>query len=320
MIANDLREHVVVCIGHGSEYSLRTLAAKLSASGLNCVEIDTIEPGWREMLPHVRSFKRRTLLSSQHPYLNKRAWAHFYKFDTDIIDLPEAVDLIAPERVFYIPHDLGFPIKDDETIALAQVTAALMPSDAFWYLRRVTKVFNVGWIGNLGSDISHPLESANKLAFLPSEIGYYLRRGIDHFLKTFDAVLGLQPTIKLPVMDGVEPLEHALRKLGHDVLPARISAGSLINSSEIVISNGLSSIVFEAHSRGRRTICLIDGSQPEALQRDYFSALSELALIPPDQVKSHTLSVLNDTALLKDTGRNHGFDYNLVLKLITEDL
>lgn len=320
MTSENLDGHVVVCIGHGSEYSLHKLAEKLSGSGLNCVEINTLELEWRKKLSFVHSFKRRTLLSSQHPYLNRRAWRQFYKFDTDIIDLPEAIDLIMPERVFYIPHDLGFPIKDEEITALAHVTAALMPSNAFWYLGRVTKVFNVGWIGNLGADSSQSLTPINECAFLPSEIGYYLRHGVDHFLKIFDPVLALKPAIKFPMMDGVEVLERTLKSLGHNVLPMRTSASSLINSSQIIVSNGISSIVFESYSRGRRTICLVDGSQPESLQRDYFAALRDIALIPSEQVQSYvqsTLSTITPSEMERDS---QAFDYDFVLNLIIEKL
>lgn len=313
-MSESLRDQVVVCVGHGSEYAFSALAAKLQASGLNCIELNTINKGWREKLPTILSYKRRTILSSQHPYLNRKAWAHFYRLETDIIDLPEAIDLISPHRVFYVPHDLGFPIKDEEVIALAGVTAALMPSDAFWYLRRITKVFNVGWIGNLTAPNCEAIE--NKVVFLPSEMGYYSTLGLAHFIRTFEPVFELNPVIKFPMMDGIEPFEVALRNLGLEVLPTNYSAAKLIESSLVIISNGLSSIIFEAHSRGRHTICLIDGSQPEELQRDHFAVLDDLRLIPVEKTSEHVDSVQDKEGVHGRPTKTSSFNYDLVYGLL----
>jgi hypothetical protein len=257
-------------------------------------------------------------LSSQHPYINNIAWAHFYRYESDLIDLQEAIDLLSPDRVFYVPHDLAFPIKDEEVLALKAVTAALMPSDAFWYLRRITNVFNVGWIGNLKPEGPQTAPTSAGIAFLPSEIGYYRDLGPDYFIHIFESIWPLKPTVKFPLMDGIEIFEDALRDLGIDVLPMRSSAAQLIDSSSIVLANGLSSIIFEAHSRGRQTICLMDASQPEKLQRQHFAALDGLKLLPIEKAADYVRSLGAYTLTTPDEAMSPPFDYDLVYRLLAD--
>lgn len=310
-------DHLVVCVGHGCEYVLGGLASRLRAAGLRCLELNTFECDWRQNLTQVKSFPKRTLLSSQHPYIDRRTWRHFYGFDTDIISLSEAIDLIRPSRTYYIPHDLTCPIKDEEAIALCDVTAALMPNDDYWYLRRFTKVYNVGWIGDVADSSDWSYGEGSGVAFLPSEIGYYARAGVDKFMDAFSPVWGLKPIVKFPMMEGVDEFERAVRGLGLIVVPSDVRAERLIENSAIVVSNGLSSIMMESYKRGRFTICLEDGSQPVDLQKEYFAKNRDISLCRIGDLATLVDENITVARNKMNAAKSGSFDFELVLGLIS---
>jgi hypothetical protein len=314
----DSSEQVVVCLGYGSEYVFGDFAKCLRARDIRCLEIDMMQPGWRDRVADTLRYPRRILFTSQHPYLGGIVWKSLYQQDVDLLTLPEALELLSPERCYYVPHDFMTPIKDDEISALKDVTAALMPSDAFWYLRRITQVCDVGWIRTLTApDVQRP--EPIPLLLLPSEIGAYQKHGVDRFLRTFGPILDLKPAIKLPLMEGIAPFVDALQARGLTVMDAALNASVYIQASTIVVSNGLSSVLGESLQQGRATICLIDGVHAESLQRANLSGLDDLYLLSPaaaaEQIRHWQAAP--ETLPRGDISRAKPFDFEQVVKLIS---
>jgi hypothetical protein len=313
----DSSEQVVVCLGYASEYVFGDFAKCLFARGIHCLEIDMIQPGWRDRVTEALRYPRRILFTSQHPYLGRIAWRSLFHGNIDLLTLPEALELLSPDRCYYVPHDFIAPIKDEEISALRDVTAALMPSDAFWYLRRITQVYNVGWIRTLTApDVERP--EPISLLFLPSEIAAYQKLGVDCFLQTFAPILDLKPVIKLPLLEDIAPFVDALQVRGLTVIDAALNASVYIQASTIVVSNGLSSILGESLQQGRVTICLIDGVHAEDFQRASLSGLDDLHLLSPaaaaEQIRQWQAAP--ESLPRGDASRAKPFDFEQVLKLI----
>lgn len=311
-------DQVVVCLGYASEYVFGDFAKCLRARGIHCIELDMIQPDWRDHLAEALRYPRRILFTSQHPYLGHIVWKALFQQDVDLLTLPEALELLSPDRCYYVPHDFMSPIKDEEVSALKSVTAALMPSNAYWYLRRVTQVYDVGWIRTLsapGITCPDPIP----LLFLPSEIGGYQKHGVNHFLRTFAPILDIEPVIKFPLMEGIAPFVDALQARGLTVVDAALNASIYIQASTIVVSNGLSSILGESLQQGRITICLIDGMHAESVQRNNLAGLDNLHLLSPAAAAEQIGRWQNAPESMphNNTSSARSFDFDRVLQLIS---
>jgi hypothetical protein len=282
---------VAVFAGYASEYPFRELAKRLRVSGVNVTELDMSCTNWRLSLSDIMSHSRRVLFSSQHPYMGAREYEHIYGIQDDILNLSCIIELTSPTASYFLPHDLVTPIKDHEIPALALMTGALMPHSSFAQLRDVVDVISVGWIGELAFSSAPSHNRRFKFSLLPSEMGYFLRKGLDHFLEFFGPLLALSPIVKLPRMKQSAHLSSELKRLGVTIVSPETPAEHVIACTNVVVSNGLSSILAEASYFGRIPICLIDGIHSESAQRHYLRATPTVLYFSPQQAAEYLLSM-----------------------------
>ena len=274
-------EYIAVFVGYASEYPFRDLAKQLRSIGVNVAELDMSCSHWRSFVPGIMTHSTRILFSSQHPYMGKKEYEHIFGIKDDVLNLSGIIDLIEPSASYFVPHDLVTPIKKHEVPALALINGAFMPNTSFTHIRDVVEVFDAGWIGALAFSTAPVKPHSFTVSVLPSEIGYFQRRGLDRFLEMFGPLFAFKPIFKLPRMKGLDHLSDALTRLGVNLAPSETPAEHVIACSDVVVSNGLSSVLAEASYFGRMPVCIIDGIHSESLQRQYLSSTPDVVYALP---------------------------------------
>lgn len=299
---------IIACLGIGSEYVLHPIAIEAERRGHQVVEIDMYDHNWRGK---ARALQPREfiLITSHHPYLD--SWLHnaAFGFDADIEALPTFIAVYQPLRSYFVPHDLTSPISPDEFPALYLFDGLLMPDERYWFLRDYVVVTAVGWIKSaVSGGLSH-----NPVAVLPSEIAYFLREPPERFITLFAPVFKHKPRVKFARFEGGERLEAIARQLGGDVVDAALDSSLVLDSTNCIITNSISSIVMEARQRGLPVLCLVDGIHPIEVQRRYISPIAGADLLPSDMVDdwiSHHLSLPRSEQI------GYPFDFDLLFQAI----
>ncbi len=265
----------IAFIGQGVEYVFHELAERARRRGFEVVECDFLKPGWHEAM---QAFKgcHFTLVSSHHFYLGRESYSAHHGFPVDMPTLADFVSEFRPARVLYVPHDLGYPIKDNELGALKYVDCALMPSDAFWWLGNFTSVVECGWIKWLSTE--NPPAQVFELAFIPSEIPALLRKEDEEIDNIFKAILMRKPVMLLPPFPGTERLAALAANYGATVLDNGTNVSDVIQRSHAVVSSGQSSVLLEAACAGRPTLCVRDYTLPDSIQMAYVAQIPGVRL------------------------------------------
>lgn len=302
----------VFTAGYGSEYVLGNLAQHLRKAGLPCIELDMLFDGWRRRFENAPTAARTVLLTSQHPVLNSGVYAGHHGLAADCLSLTEMIALVRPDKTFFFSHDLTDQVHPEEPLALGEITAALMPDEQSWWLRRWVDVFVVGWVKSL-PPLSLPDLPPRPWAFMPTDVITYSLRGPEHFLSVFGDLLRMQPAFKLPVYPGLNRLQEVMLEAGCHEIEAGVSAHTVINHYPTIISNGVSSTLAETALAGKDAICIMDGLHAPEKQLRLFGRYKNIHLCKPTEIA--------DALQSADRGRVtepslQPFDLNLLLRLI----
>ena len=296
-----------VLTGVAAEYSLAPLARHLRGNGVDCVEVDMALEPLEAACPNAG--RDVVLVTSCHPFVDGAAYREVLGFDVPVSAVPEQLGYLRPRRCCFVPHDLTEPLKDDELPFVPLFDALLMPGPEWWWLAAYTEVHACGWIKAAHA----PGERQGGALFLPSEIAHYATLGPAAFLERFAPVLGHRPSIKLPVFAGSGPFERALRGAGHRVLDASLGTGELIAGADVVISNGLSSVLSEAALAGVPTLCLADGVTPVEAQR---AAMARYASARVLSIAEASEALERGALPARVQGRVKPFDFELASRVI----
>lgn len=299
--------------GIGSEYPFHSFASYVRHQGHDVLEIDMYQNGWRELINTFCLGGSYTLVTSHHPYMDD--YRHQIEFGTnaDIDSTPEFISKWRPANIFYVPHDIVEPIKDEEIFFIKNFTALLMPDSKWKWLDDRTQIFDVGFIKNVDDSQAKYTD----ITFLPSEIAFYLRVGWVHFYNNFSDILELKPRIKLPFFPGTQEIENRLIELDCEVVDSSASSTSLISRSQIVVSNGLSSIIGESSLAGVRTICVMDDIHPRHEQIALFGDTPLVRFADRKNAANLIRELLADHSNQQQHPSTSLFDYHRVLDIIS---
>ena len=272
--------------GLAGEFILGAVANELRKRGWNCYVFDFIDS---QTLPRLNaqlqsSRAPKIVLSSQHPAYSIAHYAPLIENAAYVPTLSDVCRMVNPLRTLLFAHDLSDPIHSDEIQSLREVTAFFVPTDGYWWLSRYTKVINAGW-PKLISGSAPPL-SDRKIAVLPTDVGTYALKGQETFGLVFSGLSGSLFVFKLPFFSKTDHLSEELETLGGRLVDPKSSSIDLIQASEVVVSNGLSSIVTESALLGKDTICLIDGIHSDVEQRRRFMRYPNVTLVKPEGLKA----------------------------------
>lgn len=303
-----------VFFGYWMEYSLNSLYLYMRENNYNCIEITpTTCPDMRKSLLELNA-SEYVFITSAHVFLNNTG----NKFNSTHLTPLEVIDILNPIKSIFYPHDLshllelcGLPWQNSIFDLL------LFPLEGYTHLSCCNNVpvFNVGWIKKLTKTASG---TKFRVGHGIGEYGYHRRIGYSHILDTFQKIWKQGVIVKT---GGIKEWDNDrvffdTNKIKY-IEPSR-SIFELIDSCEIMLTNGITSINMESALSGRFTINMLDGVVYQSEQESYFSGIPNL-----------TIMSINDTAeLLRDYYKGKfappqgedilkQFDFKLAAKLIT---
>jgi hypothetical protein len=273
---------LVITSGIASEYVLGGVAADLRQRGLEVQEFDfgTFAGDARSSLSELRH-RDCVYITSAHTNLTRRVASVIAPFLLQryphYLSPLEFMAILKPRMSLYVPHDLLSPFGDshlDEFRFLDLFDHILAPTaDPILQSRvgRHTRVHAAGWIkfraGGLPAD-SAPRSAAlrtgassqPRITFFISFVEHLMTKyGPSGIVEYFRPILTENVSVKLPLWQGVEEVERALRdQTPARVVPAECLSTELILRSDLVLCNGASSIQAESILLGVPAICLLD--------------------------------------------------------------
>lgn len=293
-----------VMLGVGSEYSLQEFAQICRTFNHDVVEINMYDSEWRNTINQFAEIGAYILISSSHPYMD--SWVHKkdFGYKADIVSISEFIGTWPPIVSFYCPHDLVEPIKEFEIQALSMFNGAFMPDNTWGHLSKYTTILNFGWIKNI--NLEKKFDDC-ELTFLPSEMPYYSRQGIDYFINVFEPILALKPRVKFLNFETVDLFQDRLSKFGCEIINSRESSNDLIISTNLVVTNSISSVAVEASKHGVSVFCIADGAFDKSIQEKQFSCYPSVLIVNPEHFNTAYLKFKSEKRSIKkpSTPFNH---------------
>lgn len=323
------KETYFVFLGYGGENSLMPLADHLYGKGEHTIVIDDQRYSFQrdeilEKLKHIRDHYRVVLLTSSHVWFDRATYRYF-----DLVDDPEVfsplemLGFLKPDLSVYYPHDMSEFVHESELVFLENFDIVMLPyrNNLYYRIRHLAKRTEVtGWIKKRQQTeprAHHPGDPYTAM-FFPSHVpDFYQRLGVEGFADWFRTNFGKDIHIKMGAGDaGVRPI---LEKEGYTFLDTSLTVYDAVNTSDIIIGSGTSSIIFEAALSGIPVISLLDGNVPDEIIRNTVGDIPGVYTIHPEELKPF-LSELNNGKRTIKAGSDvlKPFEFERVQKLLTE--
>lgn len=268
------RETTYVFYGYGSEYVLHPLYTHMKEAGHDCVELTPDSGNNRQAAQALRG-RDVALITSAHVFLDE----HFFYFKEmpGALSVLELMDILRPRKSVYYPHDMTYVLHPvDMQYVPTLFDVLLFPFDGFaHYGSYGARVETVGWIKK-----PERIGSGRKghMAHAFSNVDFYahdLRAMYDFFAPVWQYPMD----IKCHICPNAAGFERFLREKQCSVQPAETPIFQMIEDSEIILTNAVTSVVFESALSGRFTVNLLDGIFSEQAQRDFFRGLDNVAIL-----------------------------------------
>ncbi len=308
-------EHHYLLFGKGSEYVLSPIAERLQQERLQVTEIDlnrTNDP-WASISSLTAPI---VFITSAHLVTGTAISP-----DSDPSPL-QLLRKLQPVRSIYVAHDLADPFHEEELPWLPLFDLFVSPRTGMEYLNAYTQVAECGWIRKRGILPGIPRAKMHNISigFAFSELIYHQKLGIEKTLALWLPLLHQVSSVKFPAWPGVEIFEKAFRDVGINVLPAESDTMRFISEHHIMITNGLSSVAFEAALSGRRVFNVIDGSHPESEHLKTFRSLDSLKFGSIEKVAEQLKDIREAPDFIScGEDRLQPFDMDYFLRLIFEE-
>jgi len=280
-----------VFFGYWIEYTLNPLYIYMKEQGYNCIEIlPTTCSNMRKTLSELKE-KEIIFITSAHVFLDNTNG----KFNSTHLPPLEAIDILNPIKNVFYPHDIvDFANKSDMLWLNSIFNVVLLPFDGYSHFACHGKpVYNVGWIkkhGKIGSGNRY------KVGHGIGELHYYKKIGYDNLYSIFRSIWDQGVIVKSTIGDR-EKLQSFWEQKNVNYIDPSLSIFELIDSCEIMLTNGITSINLESALSGRFTINMLDGIVNYQTHEQFFKGIPNLKLMN-----------INDTAeLLKEYFRGDFF-------------
>lgn len=302
-----------VFFGCWVEYQLHPLYVYMKEQGYNCVEI----------IPDLCSDMRKELLklnageyvfiTSAHVFLDETY--ELYQNSSMNLSALEAMDILHPVKSVYYPHDLTTLIHKYDVPWLNSIfDIILFPVDGYAHLACQGKpVYNIGWIkkhGNIGRGTK--LQAGHGLG----DWTFY-REVLDIMYDTFRSVWEQGVIVKAFELN--ERCEQTFwEKNNINYIHPSKSIFELIDSCEIMLTNGLTSVNIESALSGRFTINMLDDLAARSLLESFFKGLPNLKIMKVNEA-SELLREYYKGSFIPPQGEDllKPFDFKRAVELIT---
>ncbi len=246
--------------GCGSEYVLHSLYEEFSKRKYDCMEIDVMAHEDSRSLVDFLSDRKVVFITSAHLLMDKKNFSVFYKTENEFYGPLEVIDILKPLKSFFIPHDLTQPLIHFEEMFINQFDYFLSPCEPYTSLySQYVKTEEVGWIKYTGEKASLKKQKNKAIWFLSDFVVHLTMGAADSFAK-ISPILKQGISIKFPLWEGSDEFEEFFSKKGIHVYPSQENSIDLISQHDIILTNGLSSVVAESYLLGKTTINIMEGS------------------------------------------------------------
>ena len=245
--------------GFGAEYVLHPVYQEMTQRGFDCLEIDPLQD--TDSQEKIQRLKGNNIIfiTSAHFLLNEKNFKYFYPSDNHFYGTLEVMSILKPRASIFIPHDISQRVIGYEKEYLNQFTAFCSPCEPFTSTySHYTKTIETGWIKYKAKEKTI-LRKHGAIWFL-SDFILHLTWGVEKSYHFLQPVLSQGISIKFPQWPGSEEFEQYFTEKGVHVFPNKENSIDLILAHDIVLTNGLSSIIAESYFLGKTTVNIMEGS------------------------------------------------------------
>jgi hypothetical protein len=301
-----------VFFGYWIEYTLNPLYIYMKEQGYNCIEIlPTTCPDMRKALSELNA-DEYIFITSAHAFLDNTNG----KYNNTNLPPLEAIDILRPVKSVFYPHDfVDFGNKLDMLWLNSIYDIVLLPIDGYSHFACNDKhIYNVGWIkkyGKIGTGTRY------KVGHGIGEWHHHRKMGFEHVYNIFRSIWDQGVIVKNTMADRIK-LQTFWEEKKVNYIDPSLSIFELIDSCEIILTNGITSVNLESALSGRFTINMLDGIVDQQTHEYYFKGVPNLKIM-----------TISDTAeLLKEYYRGEfippqgedilkPFDFEQAVRLIT---
>lgn len=289
------KEIYYIFLGYGGENSLMPLADHLYGKGEKTLVIDDQRyPFTRaemlEKLKYIRENFRVVLISSSHVWFDQATYRYFDLVDDPQVLSPlEMLGYLKPDLSVYYPHDMSEFVHDSELQFLENFDIVMLPyrNNRYYRIKHIAKRTEVvGWVKKRQTTAPHEHQESTPYTamFFPSYVpDFYQRLGVDGFADWFRKYIDKDIHIKMGAGDaGVRPI---LDKEGYTFLDTSLTVYDAVNTADLVIGSGTSSIIFEAALSGIPAVSLLDGNEPDEVIINAVGDIPGVYTLHPDELK-----------------------------------
>ena len=316
------KETYYVFLGYGGENSLMPLADHLYGKGEHTIVIDDQRYPFQrnemlDKLKYIRENFRVVFLTSSHVWFDQATYRYF-----DLVDDPEVfsplemLGYLKPDLSVYYPHDMSEFVHNSELVFLENFDVVMLPyrNNLYYRIKHLAKRTEVvGWIKKRQQTQikEHNPGEPYKAVFFPSHIpDFYQRIGVEGLADWFRNNIGKDIHIKMGAGDaGVRPI---LEQEGYVFLDTSLTVYEAVNTSDIIIGSGTSSIIFEAALSGIPTISLLDGNESDEDIINTVGDIPGVYTLHPEELKFFLSDLEKGSRRLtpgRDVLRPFEFDY-----------
>jgi hypothetical protein len=311
-----MTDTVFLFYGFGSEYVLNLLYSEIKKRGYNCYEVDALNT--RNSKTIIKSLIKRSVvfITSSHFLLDDVNFKDFYPSENKFYNVLQILALIKPKKSVYIPHDLTQPLINMENYFLNQFDLFLSPCEPFTSIySQYCNTEELGWIKYTKKSFEkNKIKKRGKAIWFVSDFILHMKMGKKKSFKLLSSVLKQGVAIKFPNWDQCKEFEQYYGKMGAKVFSSTENSIDLINNHNIIITNGLSSIIAESYWLGKTTINITEGSY-YGEERTYLKELFP-NLIFIEKTRDFKLS---NIVIKKSDVKLAPFNTNRAIELITKN-
>ncbi len=266
-------ECLYVMAGSESRYVLTSLAEYMRGRGENVLEVDTeSRESISRMMEISKNAERIIYITSDHVGLdceNLRTAVSSYQYSLSNLEI---IEYLKPIKTVLYTHDLGQVIGVGEDRYLDLFDLVLFPyinNEYYFAKRRNNQVEEIGWIKKeRGFSCCQGYTGHDRVVYFPSNMAMSIERfGIGGFAKWIEGMIDKSVLIKPSSFEKMRPVLNVLEEKGYTILDPQISVYDIMENASLVVTNGSSSIVYEAALSGFPVISVLDGFKPDHYYR-----------------------------------------------------
>lgn len=315
-------EYLYVFADAGSRYVLGPLAEYMRKQEDMVLEIDTED---RNSISKIMDIPNRDIvyITSDHLALDEENfYAAMQERCFSVANL-EIMERIKPVKSILYTHDLGqvIGVREEFYVDLFDVVMFPYVCNEFYFAKRQhTMVEEVGWIKKKNGFLykqKQPL--CNEAVYFPSNTSLSMERyGLDGYISWIERTIDKRVPIKFFPGEQYIAVVEGLRKKGYEILDFALDVYTAMETADVIITHGCSSIVFEAAYSGCPVISILDGFEPDSQyiqdnpQLEWVYSLHPEEVMPfIEEVRKKEITLKRGNDVLKP------FDYEKAYRLIT---